>query len=154
MEVVCWVHARRKFDESASSRPEEATEILARIGRLYRLEKEWRDLGPEDRCRLRKTRARPILEGIFSRLKELKSATVPSEPLRGAVNYALNQREALCRYLQDGRLKPDNPACGGTTENAIRPLALGRKNRLFAGSERGARAAALFYSPGSILQGL
>jgi len=129
-------------DESASSRPEEATEILARIGRLYRLEKEWRDLGPEDRCRLRKTRARPILEEIFSRLEELKSATVPSEPLRGAVNYALNQREALCRYLQDGRLKPDN----NTAENAIRPLALGRKNWLFAGSERGARAAALFYS--------
>jgi len=142
VEVGCWVHARRKFDESASSRPEEATEILARIGRLYRLEKEWRELNPEDRCRLRKTHARPILEGIFSRLEELKSATVPSEPLRGAVNYALNQREALCRYLQDGRLKPDN----NTAENAIRPLALGRKNWLFAGSERGARAAALFYS--------
>ena len=56
------------------------------------------------------------------------------------MDYALNQREALYRYLEDGRLKSDN----NTAENAIRPLALGRKNWLFAGSERGARATALF----------
>jgi hypothetical protein len=56
------------------------------------------------------------------------------------MGYALNQREALCRYLDDGRLKADN----NTAENAIRPLALGRKNWLFAGSERGARVTALF----------
>jgi hypothetical protein len=65
---------------------------------------------------------------------------LPSEPFRKAIGYALNQRKALYRYLDDGRLKPDN----NTSENAIRPLALGRKNWLFAGSERGARATALF----------
>jgi transposase len=140
IEVACWVHARRKFDEAASSRPQEATEIMARIAQLYKLEAEWAEMEPKDRARKRQKYARPILDGIFERIEELKPATLPSEPLRKAMDYALNQREALYRYLEDGRLKPDN----NTAENAIRPLALGRKNWLFAGSERGARATALF----------
>jgi transposase len=140
IEVGCWVHARRKFDEAASSRHLEATEMIARIVRLYRVEAEVREMTPEDRRRVRQERSRPIIDGIFARLKELKAATLPSEPLRKAIDYALNQREALSRFLDDGRLKPDN----NTAENAIRPLALGRKNWLFAASERGARATALF----------
>jgi len=140
--VGCWVHARRKFDEAVSSRPAEATEVMARIAQLYKLEKECYDMEAEDRCRVRQEQARPVIDGIFTRLEELRSATLPSEPLRKAINYALNQREALYRYLDDGRLKPDN----NTAENAIRPLALGRKNWLFTGSERGARATALYYS--------
>ncbi len=141
-EVGCWAHARRKFDEAVSSRPTEATEIMARIAKLYKLEKEWCDMDSEDRCRVRQERSQPIIDGIFTRLEELRSGTVPTEPLRKAVVYALNQRDALYRYLDDGRLKPDN----NTAENAIRPLALGRKNWLFAGSERGGNATALFYS--------
>ena len=140
IEVGCWVHTRRKFDEAVSSRPKEATEIMARIAQLYKIEDTCRQMSPEDRCRLRHERARPILDGIFERLEELRLNTLPSEPLSKAIDYALNQRKALCRYLDDGRLKPDN----NTSENAIRPLALGRKNWLFAGSKRGARAAALF----------
>jgi transposase/prefoldin subunit 5 len=140
IEVGCWVHARRKFDEAASSRPQEATEVMARIAQLYKLEAEWAEMKPEDRAPQREQHARPIIDGIFSRLEELKPVTLPSEPLRKAIDYALNQRQALYRYLDDGRLKPDN----NTAENAIRPLALGRKNWLFAGSERGARATALF----------
>jgi hypothetical protein len=141
IEVGRWVHARRKFDEAVSSRPKEATEIMARVAQLYRLESECNEMEPEDRCRVRQQRARPIIDGIFIRLEDLKPATLLSEPLNKAINYPLNQRDALYRYLEDGRLKPDN----NTAENAIRPLALGRKNRLFAGSERGGRAAALFY---------
>jgi transposase len=142
IEVGCWVHARRKFDEAVSSRQKESTGIMARIAQLYKVEAECSEMEPEDRYRYRQQHARPVIDGIFHRLEELKGATVPSEPLRKAINYALNQREALYRYLDDGRLKPDN----NTAENAIRPLALGRKNWLFAGSERGARATALFYS--------
>jgi transposase len=140
IEVGCWVHARRKFDEAASSRPLEATEIMARIATLYRLEDEWGEMSPRDRSQHRTLHATPVLDGIFQRLEELKGATLPSEPLRKAIDYALNQRKALNRYIEDGRLKPDN----NIAENAIRPLALGRKNWLFAGSERGARATALF----------
>jgi transposase len=140
IEVGCWVHARRKFDEATSSRYVEATEIMARIAQLYKVEAECRDLSPQERCRVRQERSTLILDGIFQRMEELKAATLPSEPLRKAVDYALNQREALRRYLEDGRLKPDN----NTAENAIRPLTLGRKNWLFAASERGAKATALF----------
>jgi hypothetical protein len=80
------------------------------------------------------------LDGIFEKIEEIKQQTIPSEPLRKAVDYALNQQKALCRYLEDGWLRPDN----NLAENAIRPVALGRKNWLFVGSERGGRAAALF----------
>lgn len=142
IEVGCWVHARRKFDESASSRPKEATDIIARIAQLYQVETACKEMEPEHRCSVRQERSLPIIEGIFARLEELKPVSLPSEPLSKAIDYALNQRKALMRYLEDGRLKPDN----NTAENAIRPLALGRKNWLFAGSERGGRAAALFYS--------
>ena len=62
IEVGCWVHARRKFDEAVSSRPKEATEIMARVAQLYRLESECNEMEPEDRCRVRQQRARPIIE--------------------------------------------------------------------------------------------
>ena len=140
IEVGCWVHARRKFDEATSSRPQEATEIMARIAQLYKLEAKFGEMEPEDRARQRQQHARPIVDDIFTRLEELRPAILPSEPLMNAINYALNQREALYQYLDNGQLKPDN----NTAENAIRPLALGRKNWMFAGSERGARATALF----------
>ncbi len=140
IEVGCWVHTRRHFDEAVSSRKIEATEIMARIGQLYKVEAECAELKPEPRHLIRQERSRPLLDNLFARMEELKAQTIPSEPLRKAVDYALNQRQALYRYLEDGRLKPDN----NTAENAIRPLALGRKNWLFAASERGARATALF----------
>ena len=140
IEVGCWVHARRYFDEAVSSRKLEATEIMARIGQLYKIEAECADLKPEPRHQIRQERSRPLMDNLFARIEELKAQTIPSEPLRKAVDYALNQRQALYRYLEDGRLKPDN----NIAENAIRPLALGRKNWLFAASERGARATALF----------
>jgi len=141
VEVGCWAHARRKFDEAVSSRPKEATDILARIARLYHeVETPCADMAPEERCRFRQTHATPLLEGIFATVEELRPQTTPSEPLRTAVTYVLNQRKALCRYLEDGRLRPDN----NLAENAIRPIALNRKNCLFVGSERGGRAMALY----------
>jgi hypothetical protein len=97
---------------------------------------------PEERCRFRQGHAAPLLGGIFEKLEELRPRTIPSEPLRKAIDYTLNQKKALCRYLEDGRLRPDN----NLAENAMRPIALGRKNWLFVGSERGGRAAALFMS--------
>jgi len=141
LEVGCWAHARRKFDEAASSRPKEATDILARIARLYHeVETPCTDMKPEERRSFREKHAAPLLDGIFEKIEELRRQTIPSEPLRKAIDYALNQRKALCRYLEDGRLRPDN----NLAENAMRPVAVGRKNWLFVGSERGGRAAALF----------
>jgi hypothetical protein len=141
IEVGCWVHARRKFDEACSSRAREATNILARIARLYHeVETPCKDMAPEDRCQIRQELAHPILDGIFARLNELKDQTLPSEPLRKAIEYTLKQKQALYRYLPDGRLRPDN----NVAENAIRPIAVGRKNWLFVGSERAGKAAALY----------
>jgi transposase len=143
IEVGCWAHARRKFDEAAISRPKEATDILARIARLYHeVENPCAALTPEERRCFRQEHAAPLLVGIFEKLEDLKRQTIPSEPLRKAIDYALNQRKALFCYIQDGRLRPDN----NLAENAMRPVALGRKNWLFVGSERGGRAAALFMS--------
>ena len=143
IEVGCWAHARRKFDEAVSSRPGEATEILSRIARLYHeVETPCASVTPEERQRYRQKHATPILDGIFAKIEELRAKTIPSEPLRKAIDYALNQKKALHRYLEDGRLRPDN----NLAENAMRPVALGRKNWLFVGSERGGRAAALFMS--------
>ena len=140
IEVGCWAHSRRKFDEAASSRQVEAIEIMARIAQIYKIEEKCKDMTPEDRRMVREECSRPMLDGIFERLEGLMPETIPSEPIRKAIDYALNQRQALYRFLEDGRLKPDN----NTAENAIRPLALGRKNWLFSASERGARATALF----------
>jgi len=141
IEVGCWAHARRKFDEAATSRPKEATDVLARIARLYHeVETPCADMTPDQRRLFRQEHAAPLLAGIFEKIEELRRRTTPSEPLRKAIDYALNQRKALCRYLEDGRLRPDN----NLAENAMRPVAIGRKNWLFVGSERGGRAAALF----------
>jgi transposase len=143
IEVGCWAHARRKFDEAASSRPKEATDILARIARLYHeVETPCAGMKPEQRRGFRQEHAAPLLAGILTQLEALRPQTTPSEPLRKAIDYALNQRRALSRYLEDGRLRPDN----NLAENAMRPVTLGRKNWLFVGSERGGQAAALFMS--------
>ncbi len=141
IEVGCWAHARRYFERALFSRAGEATDVLSRIARLcHEVESGCKKMTPQDRYHYRKEHAPPILEGLFARFEELKAATIPSEPLRKAVDYALNQREALQRYLEDGRLRPDN----NLAENAMRPVALGRKNWMFTGSERGGKATALY----------
>ena len=141
IEVGCWAHARRMFDKALSSRAQEATDILSRIAQLYHhVETPCAEMEVKERYRYRLEHAPPILEDLFAKIKDLKAHTIPSEPLRKAVDYALNQRKALERYLEDGRLRPDN----NLAENAMRPVALGRKNWMFTGSERGGRATALY----------
>lgn len=140
VEVGCWCHARRGFDEAMTSRPEEASEIIALIARMYEFERRFRDLSPEERHQQRQETVHRVVAAIFERIGQMRPTTLPAEPLRKAIDYVRNQRQALERFLDDGRLKADNNAA----ENAIRPLALGRKNWLFAGSERGGHAAALY----------
>jgi transposase len=140
IEVACWAHARRGFDQALSSRPLEASEILARVKDVYAWEKQWRGQPPAVRHQQRLLHVQPLLTALFERVAEMRGTALPSEPLRQAIDYLLHQQKALLRFLDDGRLEPDN----NTAENAIRPLALGRKNYLFAGSERGGRATALY----------
>jgi transposase len=142
VEVGCWAHGRRGFVEAMDSRPREASEILARIGQLYEIEAEIRGGNPESRRLARQEKAVPKIGVLMDRVAILAQDATPAEPLRKALGYVLNQREALMRYAGDGRLEIDN----NTAENAMRPLALGRKNWLFAGSPRGGRATALYLS--------
>lgn len=140
----CWVHVRRKFFESLSSSPVEAAEMLERIRTLYQFEHMAAD-GPEhdeQRLHIRKTQSLPELERIKERLQVLSAKSLPKSPLGKAVNYALGIWPHLTRYVTNPRFPIDNNAA----EHAIRPVALGRKNWLFMGSERGGRAAAVYMS--------
>jgi transposase len=142
-EVACWAHARRKFhDIHAIHASPITTEALARIGALYRIEEEVRGKPAELRREVRQTRAKPLLEELRNWMeKSLRSLSTKSETA-GAIRYALAHWRALTRYIDDGRLEIDNSAA----ERALRAVALGRKNYLFAGSDSGGERAATFYS--------
>lgn len=138
IEVACWAHARRKFFEARSSSPAETSLILEIIRRLYEVEDRARPLDDDARRALRQSEAVPILERLRQELDRLSSKLLPKSGLAQAVNYAVNQWAALCRYTQDGRLSIDNNAA----ERRLRDQAIGRKNWLFLGNdEAGSRAA-------------
>jgi len=141
IEVGCWAHARRKWDEALDSARKPCTEMLLRIRALYKVETAIRGEAPESRLAVRQAETIPLLDKLYERLTEISTERVilPSSLLAKAIGYAVNQREALYRYTTDGRLEIDN----NTAENAIRPLALGRKNFLFVGSQRGGKACAM-----------
>jgi hypothetical protein len=141
IEVGCWAHARRKWDEALNSARKECTEILLRIRALYKVEASIRGEKPDLRLEVRQAESVPLLDKLYERLTEISQERIilPTSLLAKAMGYAINQREALYRYTTDGRLEIDN----NFAENAIRPLALGRKNFLFVGSPRGGKACAM-----------
>jgi transposase len=142
-EAACWAHVRRKFfDVHAANGSPIAEESLMRIGALYDIEKEARGLPPDERRRLRKEQSRPLLDDLKAWLATTKPKLSPRSDLAAAIRYALGRWTALLRYVDDGRLEIDNNAA----ERSIRPLALGRKNYLFAGSDAGGERAAALYS--------
>jgi transposase len=137
-EVACWAHARRKFFDAALD-PPKSREIWF-IRQLYLIEKEGKSLSAENRRKLRREKSKPVLVQFKNHLENLKVS--PKSPLGEARTYTLNQWDALNRYLNDGDLNIDN----NPAERAIRPIAVGRKNWLFAGSDRGGKAAAVIAS--------
>ena len=141
VEIGCWAHVRRKFFDTREQDPE-ALKVLALIQKLYAVERETASLSCEQRVAVRREKSASILEEIDRVRAELSRTALPKSGLGEALRYLHNQREALGRYLLDGRLKPDNNGA----ENQLRVIALGRKNWLFAGSLEGARRAALIYT--------
>ncbi len=143
VEAACWAHTRRKFhDILAATESPTAAEAVRRIGELYAVEKQVRGSPPEIRLAARQTRARPVMEDLrhwFDRT--LLTLSVKSD-MAAAIRYALTRWTALARYLDDGTIEIDNNAA----ERALRVVALGRKNYLFAGSNRGGERAAAIYS--------
>ena len=158
-EVACWAHARRKFFE-AQDTDARAKEMLALIAELYAVEAQARPaveaaraLPLEQRSgglsaafaarrQLREAVSKAVLEKIDVWIKARAAGTLPKSPLGLAIGYARNQWRALNRFAEDGALELDN----NIGENALRPIALGRKNYLFVGSEHGGRRAAILYS--------
>jgi transposase len=140
-ELGCWAHARRKFfDVHAASGSPVVKEALERFARIYAIEAELADHEPADRHRERQVRLAPRLVELRAWLEDLQPKVLGNSGLAGAIGYTLKRWNALARVLDDGRHPIDNNAA----ENAIRPIALGRKNWLFAGSESaGKRAAAI-----------
>jgi transposase len=137
-EVGCWAHCRRKFWEATCAKSQVAREGLARIGRLFALEEGWSAQPPETRHRLRNAHLRPHLEAFF-RWAEEEYSKVRDERglLRSALGYAVRQKAALLRLLDDGRLVLDN----NRSERALRRIAVGRKAWLFVGSDDHAQSA-------------
>src|ERR1700733_278610 len=142
-EAACWAHVRRKFyDLHLAHRSPVAAEAIERIAALYAIEKEIRGRPPHERREVRQTRARPLLESLRAWLEQCLTKLSQKSDTTAAVKYALGRWEALTRYAEDGGLEIDN----NTAERALRAVALGRKNYLFAGSDTGGERAATLYS--------
>lgn len=146
VHLGCMAHARRPFAElvKLAKQTGKAHEAVALIGKLYAVEEEARvhQLSYEARKHLRLEKAAPILTQIKGWLEAGIRHTPPKGKLGQGVNYMLERWQELTNYLKEGYLEIDN----NPIENDVRPLALGKNNWIFAGSPRGARAGAIFYS--------
>lgn len=142
--LACMAHARRKFDAALSSDKARAEHVLKAMGDLYWIERQCdqEEVPPEERRRRRAEQAVPLLDELEEWLKEQIIIAAPKSPIGQAIAYTLGLWPRLRAYVQDGGYLIDN----NRIENTIRPLAIGRKNYMFAGSDRGARNAALMYS--------
>jgi transposase len=142
-EVACWAHARRKiYDVHVETGSPAAREALERIARLFAVEADIRGRSPPERREVRQRRSAPILVDLKAFLDATLAKISGKSSLAGAIRYATSRWTALARYVDDGRLEMTN----NVAERAIRPLALGRKNYLFAGSDEGGRRAAIMYT--------
>ena len=140
--IACLAHVRRKFIEAGKSCSKESNAILQMIAELYHLEKSWQAFSPPERLEQRVKKSLPVLNKLENYLRALVTQTLPKAPLMEALKYTLNQWEQIERIFDDGRYHLDN----NMIEREMRPIAIGRKNYLFAGSHEGAKRAAIIYS--------
>ena len=143
-EVACWAHARRKFYAIAEQSKVRIFAHLAveQIDQLFAIERQIKDGKLSAPLAYRRKHATPILATIKASLELKLPGLAPKTPTAGAIKYVLNHWPAFNTYLEAAHLKPDNNAA----ERALRKAALGRKNYLFVGNERGGAAAAIYYS--------
>jgi hypothetical protein len=142
-EAACMAHVRRKFhDIQVANGSPIAAEAIQRIGVLYDIEREIRGKPIELRHQVRQARARPLVEEVHVGMNKTLAKISRKSDTAAAIRYALSRWRALTRYLDDGLIELDNSAA----ERALRGVALGRKNYLFAGSDAGGERAACLYS--------
>ena len=143
VEAACMAHARRKFwDVHEATKSPLAREALDRIAALYRVEDGIRRRPPDQRLRARAEHTAPLMEGLHDWLETTRSRISGRSELAAAIRYSLSRWNALTLILRDGRACIDNSAA----ERAMRPIALGRRNWTFAGSDAGGERAAAIYS--------
>ena len=143
-EAACWAHTRRKFYEVTVTSPNAniAMQALEEIGQIYEIEEAISGLDSGERHEARQERSKVLVEKLFTSWKKYQKE-LPKKSATGlAINYALNNEAALKRFLGDGKIEIDNNAA----ERAMRSIALGRKNWLFAGSDSGGETAAAIYT--------
>jgi transposase len=140
VECGCWAHARRYWFKAMDTGGERARQGLALIQALFMLEREYATAPPQQKLERRKKDAAPVAEAFFRYCDEEAPKVLDETPIAKAIGYARNQREALSRFLQDGRV----PIHNNWSENALRREALGRKNWLFLGSDEGGEVNATF----------
>lgn len=140
--LACWAHARRKFEKALQSDRKRAEHAMVEIQKLYAIERKARDFTPQQRKKLRLEKALPVINELGKWLHAQRQQVLPKSPMGKAIEYVTPLWTSLQNYLHDGNLHIDN----NLIENSIRPVALGRKNYLFAGSHNGAKRSAMFYS--------
>ena len=140
--LACWAHARRMFEKAQDNDKKRAEHALTEIQKLYDIEREAKDLTADERKELRLEKALPVINDLGKWLHVQRQLVLPKSPIGRAIAYITPLWESLQNYLYDGNLQIDN----NLIENCIRPIALGRKNYLFAGSHEGAKRSAMFYS--------
>jgi transposase len=141
-EVNCWAHARRYFFKAIASDPDRARAALSLINALFRIERSLADAPRKKKEKLRRLRSAPVVERFYSWCEAEAANVLDDTPIADGIRYALNQRDGLVRFLDDGRL----PIHNNGSELQLRRQAIGRKNWLFVGSEDGAAANTTFVS--------
>jgi transposase len=144
IEVGCWAHARNKFADAQSTDPERVLAAKAWVRQLYDVEDEAKagKMTSAERLRLRQEKSVPLLESFGKWLRAQKVEVLPKSPVAGAINYVLNQWEALNRYTTDGDLHIDN----NVSERTLKLIGIGRANWLFFGSDKGGQTGAVLFS--------
>ena len=144
VEAACWAHTRRKFYEITINNDNAniAFKTLEQIAAIYQIEKEIKGLDSDERRKIRQIKSKELVQKLFAAWKKFYNELPKKSSTAQAISYALNNEVALMRFLDNGKIEIDNNAA----ERSIRSIAVGRKNWLFAGSDRGGETAAAMYS--------
>ncbi len=140
--LACWAHARRYFEKALIQDKQRASHVLQEIQKLYAIERKTADLTPEERHAIRLEEALPLINELGKWMQRERNMVLPKSLIGKAIEYCTKLWLNLLAYLNNGNYHIDNNAI----ENKIRPVALGRKNYLFAGSHNGAKRTAMFYT--------
>lgn len=140
--LACWAHARRYFEKALTQDKKRASYVLEQIQKLYAIERKTAELSAEERHAVRLEESLPIINNLGKWMHRERNMVLPKSLIGKAIEYCTKLWASLMTYLEHGEYHIDNNAI----ENKIRPVALGRKNYLFAGSHNGAQRAAMFYT--------